>query len=384
MGSREAPGFAYGALVSIFEPEQDENGRVSLYQASSQQIQQLQHSNAGMRVISRRQRTWVGRQRGVSLTLQGRSPVRGENERDWLVSTLRPDGTLWYIVFVAALETVDNNQALLRQLVTVALTKYETGQGLQQDVLLSQLELSKLLDREIQLQAIRRNQAIQLNILMDRSANDIVLLADTVSKAMPNLPDDDALYRRAESARPLLRQTKTRIDAARTRLDLAKRDYYPDIKIGVNYGFRTGDNAPPRGGSRSDFVSVMVGVKIPLYAGDKQSKAVAQKSHELQQNRFALVDKKSLVMGAISSAATDYQRAREQFSLYESGIVPQARQTVESMLAGYQVSAVDFLNLVRSQITLLNYELRYWRALSDSKQALARLEAAVGGKPIHE
>ena len=101
VGSREAPGIAYGALVSIFEPEPDENGRVSLYQASSQLIQQLQHSNPGMRVISRRQRTWVGRQRGVSLTLQGRSPVRGGNERDWLVSTLRPDGTLWYIVFVA-------------------------------------------------------------------------------------------------------------------------------------------------------------------------------------------------------------------------------------------------------------------------------------------
>ena len=99
--SREASGIAYGALVSIFEPETDEDGCVSLRQASSQLIEQLQHSNPGMRVISRRQRTWVGRQRAVSLTLRGSSPVRGETEMDWLVSTLRPDGTLWYIVFVA-------------------------------------------------------------------------------------------------------------------------------------------------------------------------------------------------------------------------------------------------------------------------------------------
>ena len=54
-----------------------------------------------MRVIRRRQRTRVGRQRAVSLTLRGPSPVRGESELDWLVSTLRPDGTLWHIVFVA-------------------------------------------------------------------------------------------------------------------------------------------------------------------------------------------------------------------------------------------------------------------------------------------
>ena len=103
--SRETSGIAYGALVSIFEPEldpeRDEDGRISLYQASSQLIEQLQHSNPGMRVISRRQRTRVGRQRAISLTLRGPSPVRGENEMDWLVCTLQPDGTLWYIVFVA-------------------------------------------------------------------------------------------------------------------------------------------------------------------------------------------------------------------------------------------------------------------------------------------
>ena len=48
------------------------------------------------------------------------------------------------------------------------------------------------------------------------------------------------------------------------------------------------------------------------------------------------------------------------------------------MLAGYQVSEVDFLNLVRSQITLFNYETQYWRSLSAANQALARLHAAVG------
>tara|TARA_R110000868_G_scaffold240630_2_gene495119 strand:+ start:186 stop:722 length:537 start_codon:yes stop_codon:yes gene_type:complete len=176
----------------------------------------------------------------------------------------------------------------------------------------------------------------------------------------------------------------TQIDAAQSRLDLAKRDYYPDFKLGVTYGDRTGDNPLPRGGARSDFVSVMLGIKIPLYAGRKQSKAVSQKSSELLENRYALADEKSQTMAAISSAVTDYDRAKQQFSLYGSGIVPQAQQTVASMLAGYQVSEVDFLNLVRSQMTLFNYQLQYWKALSDAKQALARLEAAVGEGSVYE
>ncbi len=291
----------------------------------------------------------------------------------------------WQLSYLdRALETVDNNQALLRQFITVAKTKYETGNGLQQDVLLAQLELSKLMDQKIQINALRRHQAIQLNILMDEPANDTVLLPDQVSRAMPTLADENALHRKAESARPLVRQMETQMSAAQSRLDLAKRDYYPDVTLGVAYGDRTGDNPPPRGGSRSDFLSVMVGVKIPLYAGRKQSKAVAQKNAELQKSRYALLDEKGRVMGAISSAVTDYHRAQDQFSLFESGIVPQAKQTVESMLAAYQVNEVDFLNLVRSQLTLFNYELQYWKVLAEAKQALARLQAVVGEESVYE
>jgi outer membrane protein, heavy metal efflux system len=294
-------------------------------------------------------------------------------------------GKWWQLYYLdRALETVDINQVLLRQFITVAKTKYETGMGLQQDVLLSQLELSKLIDQDIQLQAIRRNQAIQLNILMDRPANNELILPGQVSKKMPSLVSEDEMYLKAELMRPLLRQMEVQVDAAKSRLDLAKRDYYPDFKLGMTYGDRTGDNPLPRGGARSDFVSVMVGVKIPLYAGRKQSKAVSQKNSELQKNRYALLDEKGVVMGAISSAVTDYHRSKQQLSLFGSGIVPQAQQTVESMLAGYQVSEVDFLNLVRSQITLFNYQLQYWKALSDAKQALARLEAAVGEESIYE
>ncbi|MDQ7002245.1 MAG: hypothetical protein Q9N02_06110, partial [Ghiorsea sp.] len=47
-------------------------------------------------------------------------------------------------------------------------------------------------------------------------------------------------------------------------------------------------------------------------------------------------------------------------------------------LAAYQVNKVDFLNLVRTQITLYNYETQYWKVLAQAKQSLAQLDAAVG------
>ena len=291
----------------------------------------------------------------------------------------------WQLYFLdRSLEIVDSNQNLMRQFIEVAKTKYEVGDGLQQDVLLAQLELSKLIDQKIKLKAVRRSQAIQLNVLMDAPPNDAVVLPPKVSTDMPEIANENILYERAETIRPLLRQRENDVHAAQSRLELARKEYYPDFKLGVAYGDRSGDNPLPRGGSRSDFLSVMFSFNLPIFSRRRLESAVNQRSLELKKSRYSLRDEWGIVRSEISLATTDYLRARELFELFRSGIIPQARQTVASMLAGYQVSEVDFLNLVGSQVTLLNYEVQYWKALTEANQALARLAAAVGEEGTYE
>jgi len=291
----------------------------------------------------------------------------------------------WQLYYLdRALDVVDRNQDLLRQFIQVAKTKYEVGDGLQQDTLLAQLELSKLFDQKIRLRAVRKNQAIRLNVLMDTSPNSLILLPNNVSTDMPDLIKENLLYERAESIRPLLKEKENYLNAAQSRLKLARKQYYPDFRLGVAYGNRSGENPPPRGGARSDFLSVMFSVNLPIYQKRKLDRAVGQRSLELRQSNDSFRDKWAVVRSEISSATTDYLEAKELFALFKGGIIPQARQTVASMLAGYQVSEVDFLNLVGSQVTLLNYEVQYWKALTDANQALARLVAAVGEEKVYE
>ena len=291
----------------------------------------------------------------------------------------------WQLYFLdRSLEIVDSNQTLLRQFIEVARTKYEVGDGLQQDVLLAQLELSKLIDQKIKLKAARRNQAIQLNALMDSPPNEVLVLPPKVSMHMPEIANEKTLYERAQTVRPLLKQKEHDIHAAQSRLELARKEYYPDFKLGLTYGNRSGSNPLPRGGDRSDFLSVMLSVNLPIFSKRRLDSAVSQRSLELHKSRYSLRDEWGVIRSEISLAATDYLRAKELFMLFQSGIVPQARQTVSSMLAGYQVSEVDFLNLVGSQVTLLNYEVQYWKALTEANQALARLDAAVGERVSNE
>jgi len=292
----------------------------------------------------------------------------------------------WWQIFYLdrAIETVDNNQALLKQFIEVAKTKYTTGKGLQQDVLLAQLELSKLIDQKIQIVAFKDSQMIQLNILMDIEPRAVMKLPQKLNLDQPLVLAEEQLYQLAMKSRPLLQKQRQLISAADSRLDLAERDYYPDFTIGVNYGDRAGQNPLPMGDDRADLFSVKLGIKIPLYASSKQSYKVKQRVSEQFRIKYAYRDEINQVKADIANYLTDYRRALQQRTLFETGILPQARQTVQSMLAGYQVSEVDFLNLVRSQVTLFNYELQFWLSVSQSNQALASLQASIGKENIYE
>lgn len=296
---------------------------------------------------------------------------------------LRDVKKAWWALFYLerALEIIIVNQDLLRQFVKIASTKYEVGEGLQQDVLLAQLELSKLLDSEIVLTGAIAKSKAQLNALLDLPANRKINIPKQIAENLPVLQSESALFVQAESYRALLASRRETIHAAQSRLALAEKDFYPDFKIGAYYGGRADTLS---GKERADFLSLKLSMTVPIFAASKQSKAVDQRHSELMQQRYALQDQWNNVRVEISTAYSDFQQTKNQALLFKSGIIPQARQTVASMLAGYQVNKVDFLNLVRSQITLYNYETQYWKALTQANQALAQLTAVVGKEEIYE
>lgn len=291
--------------------------------------------------------------------------------------------TTWWLIFYLdrSVQIVDSNHALLRQFVEIARTKYEVGEGLQQDVLLAQLELSKLLDQQLMLKASRRNAAAGLNALLDKPANEEVRLPDKIDSQLPTIKQEDLLYQQAETSRAVLEGNRQVINAAQSRLDLAKKEVLPDFNLGASYGAR---DDMPSGDRRADLLSFNLSMNVPIFAAQKQAKAVDQRTSELMQEKYALQDQWNKVRSQISQSYNDYRRAKDQVVLFETGIVPQARQTVASMLAGYQVNKVDFLNLVRSQITLFEYETQYWKAFAEANQSLAQLSAAVGEEEIYE
>jgi outer membrane protein TolC len=268
------------------------------------------------------------------------------------------------------LDIYSRNRILYDDYVSIASTKYSVGKGIQQDVLKSQVELLKIDARLIDLKEQESNLKAQINVLLNRMPQ--APLGKTVSLKMPmQIFNLDSLQQLAISANPLLQRQNSLVEKNKAAHKLARRDYWPDFILSLNYAKRE---------DRPDFLSGMVSVNIPLFAASKQSKRVQQTALLLQSADFALESQKNTILLQVKNLYDALIKNQDLIQLYDKNIIPQARQALKSAISSYQNDKVDFLTVINNQITLLKYELSYEKVITDYYTALTDLEMICGGK----
>jgi Zn-dependent protease with chaperone function len=91
---------AYGMMVSVFDPDYHGQGRISLEESTDQLLDELRRTNPNMRITRRHERIRVGGRQAYLTEASNQSPIGGR-EVDWIITTLSPDGDLYYFVGVA-------------------------------------------------------------------------------------------------------------------------------------------------------------------------------------------------------------------------------------------------------------------------------------------
>ncbi|MDQ6689347.1 MAG: TolC family protein [Gemmatimonadota bacterium] len=292
-----------------------------------------------------------------------------------------------------ALSIVVGNRDVLAGFTRVTETRYAVGTVGLQDVLKAHVEATRLAESAVTLTEKRHATLARLNALLDRPTDIPVdhpeIPASVTRAAVPAaageirftsaalgsraadspLPPLADLEEMAIRESPEIREQEAMIAAQASRLELARKNALPDFDLSLAYGQRVG---------RPDMLTALVSVPIPVFKGRKQDQLVAASDAQLAALEAQEKQKENEIRADVARLVSELERSRTQLALYVKALLPQARASLGSATASYQVGRVEFLTVLDDQATVFNYETEYFRVLTDFAKNLAELERVVG------
>ncbi len=277
--------------------------------------------------------------------------------------------------FDKALDINQEEKEILRRLAKIAEKKYETGDASQQDVLKAQLEISKVTDKILLLEQGRRSVVAELNALLNRPQGLPFRETEEISLSEFEIKLEE-LYETARKERPEMREASYHIERNEMILKLAKKNYFPDLQIMFDYiDIGEGTTSHPDDGRNAWMGSI--GINIPLWR-QKLRAAEAEAAIRLKASQENYQNLENETLSRINELFFEVKTAQDQLKLYKYSLLPQAEQAMKASEIGYLAGKVDFLNLLDSERMVLQLKIGYFKAATDFKKSLARLERVLG------
>ena len=290
-----------------------------------------------------------------------------ENTRRLVVSEVKA-AYYDYFFYHKATEITLKDKDLLEKLTKIAEVRYKVGKGIQQDVLRAQVELSRLLQRLTVLEQQEKTARVRLNTLLFRDPEAPLPPAAPFEQA--RFPYSlDELYQMARQNDPGLRREERMIERSQYAVNLARKEYGPDFRVGYTYQQRP---------LMPDMHGFTVGINIPIFYKTKQREGVIEATEEMIGARRSHDDRLTTLNFQVKEQYLAAKASEELAQLYSRAVVPQSSLALESSMSSYEVGTVDFLTLLDNFTTVLDYEVSYYRELTNFQTALARLEPLVG------
>ncbi|MEE9296786.1 MAG: TolC family protein [Phycisphaerae bacterium] len=319
-----------------------------------------------------------------------------------------------YYYLGRAIHVVQENFQLVEYLESVARARYKTATAGHPDVIRAQVELGKLEDQLNSLRDLLVPVVARLNAVLNRPTNAKLPMPQSIPDEHPEVRDEDVLRWLGRHS-PELKALDHEIERSRHAVALARKNYYPDFTLGVDYtevgaptrsgpqglanpaalrgasrlaggmgdlidvysigrSFRPGDR-PGDGGQ--DVWMVSLSMNVPIWQGK-----YAAGEREARARYLAAInarsEKENSLTFDVQRALFGHRDAGRKITLYRDVLIPKARESIRSTETAFRAGAASFLDLVDAERSLLEFELSFERALANRAQRLAELEKLVG------
>jgi outer membrane protein TolC len=164
----------------------------------------------------------------------------------------------------------------------------------------------------------------------------------------------------------MIKSREKMVSAAEAKIQMAKKEYYPDFTIGTSY-FARSSQFP-------DMWNLTATINIPIFYKTKQREAVLEAEASLLEARRNVEATKLMTSSALRDNHAMLKSAENLMALYRDGLIPKAYQGFELALAGYVTGKIEAITAITRLKALIDYEFLYWRQFTDRQKAAARLD----------
>jgi cobalt-zinc-cadmium efflux system outer membrane protein len=281
-----------------------------------------------------------------------------------------------YAYLARAVEIARENLELIRHFEEVARTKYTTASATHPDVIRAQVELAKLADHLKTLEELRKPIVARLNAILNRQSYEMLPWPQKEELRMVQT-DHGQLIEILRAQNPELQALVFDTEAARHKITLARKKFWPDIGVGVDWIQTDGALMSGTRDSGKDPVILMFTLDVPIWR-DSYKAAELQAQADLSRTVQQKIEMENTIIAQMERALYDFEDSDRKIKLYGDVLVPKAEELLGASETAYQTGTIDFLSLINAQQKLLEFQLQYERAVANNQQRLAELEMFAG------
>lgn len=310
----------------------------------------------------------------------------------------------WLDTYLAKqqLQLLQQQQLLLQQLNESIISNYSSGvvSTNQQDVVLAQVELSKL-KLHLSTQQQRMAQAMarlsqylpkfqrlrdddfverpNITALTDKArafvaSQDVKasssILVDSVDSPTYQYGANWSLDKWV-SAHPELKFLELQSKLSKQQIELKKQAFEPKWSVTASYGLR---QQTLQGEDRSDVFSLGVSVSLPLFSDHKQHQDLAAAAKQFDSSKLEQELKHRELTALLSAELAQYHTINQQLNLYQTELLLQLEQSSESALTAYTNDNGSIEQILNAKLGELNSKLTYQQLQVNKLKSLLALQ----------
>jgi len=265
---------------------------------------------------------------------------------------------------------------IAQQAIEAARIKYSNGNVPQQDVLRAEVAMTQLAEHSIHYSRDAEVACARLNTLLARSPDTPLVIAGEHA-VLETLPSLEQLQSLATASRPDLKAAQAAAERSHREQSLARTAYAPDFTVSAGYMLM------PDGQQFRNNYMIEGSMNLPWLNRKKHDADIAEATVRATEQDAELDAMRNTARGQIAEALVEARAAQKLARLYHDQLRPQAEATLQASVIAYENNKAGFLDLLDSQMRVIDLDLAWMQAVGDFDARLADLEM-VTGAPVGE